>query len=144
GPALSLHTRTLALHQTLAGYPDTTKTVQVSAAWGNFAGSLQSLQPGQPLTNVLPQMTSDVGSGLRGTPLPLGAGAWASLSTNPIRVASGAAPSAQTGRPPQLLVAYRTSFTGNARLVAGTFSGHAVPPGAVGVAATTQTAARFG
>ena len=31
GPALSLHTRTLALHQTLAGYPDTTKTVQVTA-----------------------------------------------------------------------------------------------------------------
>ena len=33
GPALSLHTRTQALHQTLAGYANTTKTVQVSAAW---------------------------------------------------------------------------------------------------------------
>ena len=42
------------------------------------------------------------------------------------------------------MVSYRTSFTGYARLVAGTFSGGAVPPGAVGVAATTQTAARFG
>jgi putative ABC transport system permease protein len=144
GPALSLHTRTQALHQTLAGYPDTTKSVQVTAAWGNFAGTVQTFQPGQNLSNVLPQVTNDVGSGLRGMPLPLGAGAWASLSTNPIRVASGAAPSAQTGRPPQLLVAYRTPFTGHARLVAGTFSGHAAPAGAVGVAATTQTAARFG
>ena len=144
GPALSLHTRTQALHQTLAGYPNTTKTVQVTAAWGNFAGSMQSLQPGQRLTNVLPQMINDVGHGLRETPLPLAADAWADLSTNPIRVASGAAPSAQAGRPPQLVVSYRTSFTGHGRLVAGTFSGGAVPPGAVGVTATTQTAARFG
>ena len=144
GPALSLHTRTQALHQTLAGYPNTTKTVQVTAAWANFTGTVQTFQPGQNLSNVLPQVTNDVGYGLRTTPLPLGAGAWASLSTNPIRVASGAAPSAQTGRPPQLLVAYRIPFTGHARLVAGTFSGHAVPTGAVGVAATTQTAARFG
>ena len=30
GPALSLHTRTQALHQTLAQYPSTTKTVQVA------------------------------------------------------------------------------------------------------------------
>ena len=46
--------------------------------------------------------------------------------------------------PPELLVSYRTRLTGHARLVAGTFSGAAVPPGAVGVAATTETAARFG
>ena len=144
GPALSLHTRTQALHQTLAGYPDTTKTVQVTGSWGNFAGSMQSLQPGQQLTNVLPQMINDVGYGLRGTPLPLAGGAWAGLSTNPARVASGAGPRTQTGKPPELLVSYRTPFTGHARLVAGTFSGAAVPPGAVGVAATTQMAARFG
>ena len=31
GPALSLHTRSQALHQTLAGLTATTKTVQVSA-----------------------------------------------------------------------------------------------------------------
>ncbi len=71
-------------------------------------------------------------------------GAWAGLSTNTARVASGAGPRTQTGKPPELLVSYRTPFTDHARLVAGTFSGAAVPPGAVGVAATTQTAARFG
>src|SRR5207342_2363456 len=38
GPALSLHTRTEALHQTLAGYPNTTKTVQVTASWATFSG----------------------------------------------------------------------------------------------------------
>ncbi|HMI26566.1 MAG TPA: hypothetical protein VK594_18945 [Streptosporangiaceae bacterium] len=144
GPALSLHTRTQALHQTLAGYPNTTKTVQVTASWATFSGSLQPIGPGQNLDNVLPQALNDVGSGLRATPLPLAAGDWASLTAKPIRVAAGAAASAQAGAPPQLQVSYRTSFTGFARLVAGTFSGGRVPPGAVGVAATTQTAARFG
>ena len=144
GPALSLHTRTQALHQTMAGYPDTTKTVQVTASWETFSGSLQPIRPGQNLDNVLPQALNDVGSGLRATPLPLAAGDWASLTAKPIRVAAGAAARAQAGAPPQLQVSYRTSFTGFARLVAGTFSGGRVPPGAVGVAATTQTAARFG
>ncbi|MGH3162923.1 MAG: hypothetical protein ACRDOC_13660, partial [Streptosporangiaceae bacterium] len=144
GPALSLHTRTQALHQTLAGYPNTTKTVQVTGAWAQIIGSQQAVQPGQNLGNVLPQALSDVGSGLRATPLPLAAGAWASLTAKPIRVAAGAAARAQAGAPPQLQVSYRTSLTGFAQLVAGTFSGSRVPPGAVGVAATTQTAARFG
>ena len=116
----------------------------MTGSWGNFAGSMQSLQPGQQLNNVLPQMINDVGYGLRATPLPLAGGAWAGLSTNTARVASGAGPRTQTGKPPELLVSYRTPFTDHARLVAGTFSGAAVPPGAVGVAATTQMAARFG
>ncbi|HMH36783.1 MAG TPA: hypothetical protein VK584_07590 [Streptosporangiaceae bacterium] len=144
GPALSLHTRTQALHQTLAGYPNTTKTVQVTASWETFSGSLQPIRPGQNLDNVLPQALNDVGSGLRATPLPLAAGAWASLTAKPIRVAAGAAASAQAGAPPQLQVSYRTSLTGFAQLVAGTFSGSRVPPGDVGVTATTRTAARFG
>jgi putative ABC transport system permease protein len=144
GPALSLHTRTQALHQTMAGYPNTTKTVQVTASWETFSGSLLPVRPGQNLGNVLPQALNDVGSGLRATPLPLAADDWASLTAKPIRVAAGAAARAQAGAPPQLQVSYRTSFTGFAQLVAGTFSGSRVPPGAVGVAATTQTAARFG
>ena len=39
GPALSLHTRTQALHQTMAGLTATTKTVQVTANWGDFTGT---------------------------------------------------------------------------------------------------------
>jgi putative ABC transport system permease protein len=144
GPALSLHTRTQALHQTLAGYPNTTKTVQVTASWETFSGSLQPIRPGQTLDNVLPQALSDVGYGLRATPLPLAAGEWAGLTAKPIRVAAGAAARAQAGAPPQLEVSYRTSLTGHVQLVAGTFSGSRVPSGDVGVAATTQTAARFG
>jgi len=144
GPALSLHTRTQALDQTVAGFASTTKTVQVTGSWGDFTGSLQAFQPGQNLGNVLPRVINEVGSGLRRTPVPLAADAWGSLGTNPIRVSAGAAASAQAGLPPELLVSYRTRLTGHVRLVAGTFSGAAVPPGAVGVAATTETAARFG
>ena len=48
GPALSLHTRTQALHQTLAGFPNTTKTVQVNTNWAQFTGALQATQNGQP------------------------------------------------------------------------------------------------
>ena len=116
----------------------------MTASWETFSGSLQPIRPGQNLDNVLPQALNDVGYGLRATPLPLAAGDWASLTAKPIRVAAGAAARAQAGAPPQLEVSYRTSLTGYAQLVAGTFSGSRVPSGAVGVAATTQTAARFG
>src|SRR5207245_4975220 len=68
GPALSLHTRTQALDQTVAGFASTTKTVQVTGSWGDFTGSLQAFQPGQNLGNVLPRVISDVGHGLRATP----------------------------------------------------------------------------
>ncbi len=50
GPAISLHTRTEALHQTLARLAPTTKTVQVSANWSNFASALDAdreLRPGR-------------------------------------------------------------------------------------------------
>ena len=49
GPALSLHTRTQALHQTEAGFASTTKTLQVTGTWGDFTGSLHDIQPGQNL-----------------------------------------------------------------------------------------------
>jgi putative ABC transport system permease protein len=144
GPALSLHTRTQALHQTVAGFASTIKTVQVTGSWRDFTGSLQAIAPGQNLGNVLPGVINEVGAGLRRTPLPLAADDWGSLGTNPIRISAGAAASAQAGAPPELEVSYRSPFTGYAKLVTGTFSGRGVPGGAVGVAATTATAARFG
>ena len=36
GPAFSLHTRTQALRQTLAGVASTDKTVQMTAGWSDF------------------------------------------------------------------------------------------------------------
>ena len=40
GPALSVHTRSQALQQTLAGLTATTKAVQVSGDYGDFTGTL--------------------------------------------------------------------------------------------------------
>jgi putative ABC transport system permease protein len=148
GPALSLHTRSQALHQTLTGLPSTTKTVQVNTNWSDFIVALREAenQPGQDLDNrAFAQTTSEIARGLAAIPVPLAGGDWASLSTNPLGVTSGASASAQAGGGrPKMEVLYRDPFTSNARLVAGSYSDGTIPAGAVAVAATTQTAARFG
>ena len=147
GPALSLHTRTQALHQTLAGLSATTKTVQAGTNWGDFTGAL--VQGGGGTTQVitadeLGAATREIGGGLAALGLPLAAGQWASLSTNLFVVASGAGPRTDTGLPPKLEVLYRDPLTSNAQLTAGTYASTGVPVGTVAVAATTQMAARFG
>ena len=103
GPALSLHTRTQALHQTLAGLPDTTKTVQVSSTLAQVAGALRATGNGQPGPvlgeGALAQSTSDIARGLAATPLPLAGGDWAGLSASSLRVTAGAARSAYAAAP---------------------------------------------
>jgi putative ABC transport system permease protein len=150
GPALSLHTRTQALHQTLAGLGDTTKVIGVSADWGEFTGDLSSsvggfgIEQGEDLTlSTIKATIREMARGFAASGLPLGPGEWAALTTK-LRVVSGAGPRAQAGSPPQLELVYRDTLTGNARVVAGSYASPAVPRGAVAVAATRQTAARFG
>jgi len=146
GPALSLHTRSQALHQTLAGLSSTTKTVQVSANWGDFTGPLVDSGTGtSPNLTVseLGESTREIGQSLAALRLPLAAGQWAGLTTK-LSVVSGAGPRAQAALPPRLEVAYRDPLTSNAQLAAGTYASAAVPAGMLAVAATMQTAARFG
>ena len=146
GPALSQHTRTQALHQTLAGLSTTTKTVQVTANWSDFTGSLtlNSTGTSQKMTmSEFAETTRQIGHGFAALGLPLTAGQWADL-TSKLYVVSGAGPRVQTGAPPKLEVLYRDPLTSNVRLMAGTYASSAVPAGMVGVAATTQMAARFG
>jgi putative ABC transport system permease protein len=150
GPALNLHTQSQALHQTLAGLSPDTTALQVTGDWLDFSGSTAQAQAGGATPNLteaqITRSTSEIGRGLAATPLPLAAGAWAGLNSKIMTVGAGAAPSAMdnASQPPKLEVVYRDPLTTNARLVAGTFATGAVPAGAVGVAATTQTAARFG
>jgi hypothetical protein len=148
GPALSLHMRTQALHQTLGGLPDTTKTVQVNSALAQVTGALQVGQNGQAPRELgesaLARSTSDIARGLAATPLPLAGGDWAGLGTNPLRIMAGAAGSAYAQAPPQMVVVYRDPFTRYAQLVAGSYSGGRAPAGTVAVAATVPTAVRFG
>jgi putative ABC transport system permease protein len=147
GPGLSLHTRSQALSQTLAGLISTTKAIQVTGTWTQFASSLTDA--GEQIGPVLPdgtltQSQDEIGTGLRGVGLPLAAGAWAGLSTNLLSVLD-AAPSATivAGVPPKLEVTYRNVLPGNATLVTGSYAGTAAPHGTLPVAATVQTAARF-
>ena len=142
GPALSLHTRTQALQQILAGFPDTTKTVQASSAWSDFTNSIRGTQALNQ--DLLSQSTDEIGRGLSAAPLPLAAGRWTALTAKPMLVTAGAARSAYIEAAPKLEVSYRAPFTGYAQLVAGSFSTGKVPPGTIAVAATVPTAARFG
>jgi putative ABC transport system permease protein len=152
GPALSLHTRSQALHRTLAGVASTDKTVQMSALWSDFTDpngtSLQGqgqVQGGQALTqDDLASSTRELGGGLTGLHVPLAADAWASLTTRLYVVVSGAGPQAQAGANPELEVVYRDPLAGNAQVVEGTYASSAIPAGAIGVSVTTQTAERFG
>ena len=78
GPALSLHTRSQALHQTMARLAPTVKTVQVSADWSNFAGALSAApnSGGRPdlTASQLTQATGRSGPAWPRLPLPLGGG----------------------------------------------------------------------
>jgi len=147
GPALSLHTRSEALQQTLAGLIPTTRTVQATASLGDFTGAMvpSGMGAGQNLTSgQLAGITREMGRGFTALGLRLGPGQWADLTSKLYVVASGAGPRAQAALPPKLEVVYRDPLAPNTRLVAGTFASTAVPAGMVGVAATTQTAYRFG
>jgi putative ABC transport system permease protein len=147
GPAISLHTRSEALHQTMAGLASTTKAVQVTANWSDFAnavvGNPYSSQP-DLTASTFAAAAHQVRASLAATPLPLGPGAWAGLSANPSAVSAGAPPRSFIGStPPKLEVLYRDPLLSNAALVAGTLTGPAEPSGTIAVAATPQTAARF-
>jgi putative ABC transport system permease protein len=144
GPALSLHTRTQALQQTLASFPGTTRTVQVDSAWSDFTGTLPGTGAAPLSQGRLAQATEQIGLGLAAAPLPLASGRWTALTSKTMVITAGAARSAYAGAPPQMEVSYRTPFTGYAQLVAGSLASGKVPPGTVAVAVTVPTAARFG
>jgi putative ABC transport system permease protein len=147
GPALSLHAQSQALHQTLAGLASAAAAVQVTAQWQDFDAALEPVgdRGNLPIMkrSELDQTSREIGHGFAAGGLPLAAGAWAGLSTMPFPV-SGTGPRAITQLPPQLEVVYRDPLPSNARLTAGTYATSRVPAGAVGVAATTQMAYRFG
>ena len=154
GPALGLHARSQALHQTTDKLAPTVKTVQVTANWTNFVDALVIFDGGNQnvpvadqnlTTSRLARINQEIKTSLAGLPLPLGPGSWYGLTAEPAAVATGAAPSAVVaGRPPKVEVLYRNSLTSDASLVAGSYSAGREPAGTLAVAVTPQTAARFG
>ena len=145
GPRYSLHSRTRVLKQDLAVLTPVDRAVQVTDDWGSFAGQVTDAIPPALDDSQLSESRRQLAHFLTATPLPLAAGQWASLSTNPLTVTAGAPPSAKpNGVPPRLEVIYRDPLTSNVTLVAGSFP----PPSSLGstlhIAVTTATAARFG
>ena len=145
GPRYSLHSRTRALQQGLAALAPVEQVVQLTDDWNSFTTQVSGSIPPMLADSQLSESRSQLAQFLRATPLPLGAGQWAGLSTRPLTVTAGAPPSAEpNGVAPRLEVIYRDLLTSNATLVAGSFP----PPGSLGgtlhIAVTTATAARFG
>jgi len=146
GPALSLHTRTQALDKTVAALPDTSTTVQVTAALTNFNAPLAQdgiVRAAQPLPAAeLAESTREMAHGFAALPLPLTAGQWTGLNAK-AAVVSGTGPRVLADGPPKLEVVYRDTLASNGQLAAGTYASTGVPAGMLAVAATTQMAARF-
>jgi putative ABC transport system permease protein len=145
GPRYSLDSRTTALHHDLAGIPPVDRAAQVTEDWSSFANQVSGSNPPIVDDSQLSESRQQLARFLAATPLPLAPGQWAGLSTNPLTVTAGAAPSAKVnGVAPRLEVIYRDPLAGNVTLVAGSFP----PPGSLGstlhIAVTVPTAARFG
>ncbi|MGA2829987.1 MAG: hypothetical protein ABSF03_28205 [Streptosporangiaceae bacterium] len=146
GPAQSQRAQTEALHKDLAQQGETASAVTVSTDWDAVT---TQLNPGQEQIYLSEDELASARDALAGSlaaaSLPVAAGSWTGLSTRPYPVASGAAASAfNSGLTPTIEVLYRDPLAANAPVVAGRYTSTGQPPGSLGVAVTTATAARFG
>ena len=145
GPRYSLHARTRALQHELAALSPVAKAVQVSDDWNSFTTQVTGSSPPMLDDSQLGESQHQLARFLARSSLPLGPGQWAGLTTNPLIVTAGAAPSAKPGGvAPELEVIYREPLTSNVTLVAGSFPPPGDLAGPLRVAVTTQTAARYG
>ena len=147
GPALSLHTRSEALHQTLSGLSGTTKALQASTDYNSFTGGM-GFASGNGAVALGPDMiaaaTTEMSRGFTRLGVPLAPGAWAGLTSKLIPVSGVSQAVLQNFGTPEMEVTYRDPLTGHAQLTTGSYASTGAPSGAVAVVATTQTAARFG
>jgi putative ABC transport system permease protein len=147
GPAESLHARSQALRQTIAGFADTTRTVQATIQYTILRQDLLNSQSAGPdvTESVLGAARQQIAASLTALPVPLSAGAWTGLVTKSQVITSGYPAAIVAILPPQMVFAYRDTLAANSRLVAGSLTpGSGVPAGALAVSTTTATAARFG
>jgi len=146
GPAESLHTRTQALRQTIAGFADTTRLVQATISYTILRQDLLNGQSGPDVTeSLLGTAKQQIAASLTAVPVPLGAGAWTGLVTKSQVITSGYPADIVAINPPRMVFAYRDTLAANSRLVAGSLTpGPQFPAGALAVSTTTATATRFG
>jgi hypothetical protein len=84
GPRYSLHSRTRALQHDLAGLAPVDQAVQVTYDWNTFATQVSGYTPPVILGSQLSESRLQLARFLAAAPLPLAAGQWAGLSTDPL------------------------------------------------------------
>jgi putative ABC transport system permease protein len=138
GPAVSLRLRTEALQQALSRLGPLGTAIQVSASWNMFT---EAYTGHRVLTeDNLSSATTQIGGGLaQSVPILLG---WDGLTTQLHEVTSGM-PRPPAGYQPEFEVIYRDQLASHVQTV-GRVAGAANPHGAIEVAVTQPTAARFG
>jgi putative ABC transport system permease protein len=146
GPAETDSAQNQALRDDLASQSAKAGTVAVSADWSAMMSALMdNPQAASYLTQgQLASARRALAGGFTAAGLPLAPGAWTGLASRLFPVVTGAAASAQAGTAPELEVLYQAPLAQFAHVVAGSLSPASSPSGAVGVAVTTLTAARFG
>jgi putative ABC transport system permease protein len=148
GPAQSLHTRTQALRQTMAGIAVTDKTVQATISYGTMSqditASTGETSPGIDET-TLEQDKNGIAGSLSAGHVPLGPGAFTGMVAKGQIIGSGYGPGVAGRKAPLLVINYRDTLGANSRLVAGSLTpGSGVPAQALAVTTTAATAKRFG
>jgi putative ABC transport system permease protein len=135
-PRASLGYRTQALQRALRAASSSQTTVIADADMSGLAGGY--LRPA-----VIATAQASLAAGLRRDGLPLAPGTWGGLSTDSAAFSGGRPPA--TGAPPELELMYRPGLGRHATLIAGSLPGAAQPAaGAIQIAVTEATAARFG
>ena len=160
-PRQDLHMQTRALQQTFSTVPAVEKSIVASGDWDQLDSN-----PVSPYYTLSPAdidaQTAVLGQALSGVPVPLAppSADWSGI-TSAYGPVSGAGRSANSGAPPELEIAYRTSLGQHSQLVTGhepdrssvtlnpgvplgTPGESAVRDGTFQVALTAATSARFG
>jgi hypothetical protein len=138
GPAVSLRLRTEALQQELDRLGPLGRSIGISASWSIFTEAYR----GQPVLSEddFSGAVTDIAAGPSES-VTLTAGSWGGLTTALHDVTAGTA-HLPAGYQPKLEVIYRTRLARNVKTVTGHIT--AIPPDAIGVTVTEQTAAQYG
>jgi hypothetical protein len=147
-PAESLHTRSQALSQTIAGLVPTVRVVQATISLPTMTSEISG-GDGQLATvsaAELGQAKQQLSAGISSGGVPLSGGDFTSVATSPAQMlSSGYAPRAVIAGPPRLAFQYRDTLASHVRLVAGSLTpGPGFPAGALAVSTTPQIAYRYG
>lgn len=149
GPAQSLRIRTQALRQTLNQLPSDSKTVQVTAALGNFNAAIQQTGGSGVDSGTMSATRQDLRGDLAATPLPLtrpvlASSDWSALTVKPHDLLAYP-PRAKLDLPPEMDPISLDTLSRDVRVTAGTLTAPSgLANGTLAVSVTAPVASLFG